>query len=149
MKNYEFQLPLPPSDNALYSNNPRSGRGRFPTAECKRFKKEVAQILMVKKIPKGQDRKEWGLRVEVFMDPRRYMVRDLSNCFKAMIDAISTHIGSDDRFLVQLESVKTPYSRSFVEVSLFIGEERYRNDKTKSNSAEAESAGLRGERPVR
>lgn len=123
MNTFTFAVPLPPSDNSLYANNLKSGKGRFETKECKAFKKEAAYCFMKAKLPRNQTRKFWRINLLCYMDARRYAIRDLSNCFKALLDSIAEWIGSDDRFLISLNAEKLPGARNEIKVNLSIGDE--------------------------
>lgn len=108
MKFYEFSVPLPPSDNTLFANckKGQTFTNRWETKESKSFKREAGFCFMQAKLPRNKVRRAWTLDLSVYMDTRPYAMRDLSNCFKALIDALSEYIGSDDRFLMELNTRK-------------------------------------------
>lgn len=41
------------------------------------------------------------------MDRKTFAKRDLSNCFKCLLDAMAAHMETDDRFLLSMEATKT------------------------------------------
>ena len=87
-------FPLPPSDNSLYGAR---GRRRFLSTKGGRFKDAVGYEMA--HVKKSKDKYLWSFVADVCVGPGDYHRFDLSNLFKALIDAISDSIGVDDRYL--------------------------------------------------
>lgn len=107
MTTYELIVPLPPSDNAIYCNNPGKGRGRFKVAAAKHYGEEVQWLMRKARIPRKNLRARWYLYIVCEMDRSTFAKRDLSNCFKCLLDAMATYLETDDRFLIQLNTRKS------------------------------------------
>lgn len=93
-KTYSLTLPYPPSTNNLYEN---TTRGRRKSECAKQYRIDVQKILLVEKV-----RPLLGpvcLTLHVFR-PRK--ARDLSNCVKALEDALTGFAYQDDKQVVEI-----------------------------------------------
>lgn len=87
-------FPLPPSDNSLYGAR---GRRRFLSSKGGVFKDSVAREMA--HVKKSKEKYLWSFIANVCVGPGDYHRFDLSNLFKALIDAMGESIGVDDRYL--------------------------------------------------
>lgn len=93
-----FDVPMPPSVNKAYFNNPNSGRGRVLSTEARQFKREVTATATGMALAAGwiPDRKsEYGL---ILLLECRKKNRDLSNIIKLTEDAVFDGLGVNDSF---------------------------------------------------
>jgi len=99
----EFDLPMPPSVNSLYTNV--SGIGRVKTKLYRKWITEASWMLVTQRNQRGRHKRVEG-RVSVTvkaMRPQR--VRDLDNILKAIMDLLkSTQTIRDDSQVVEIKA---------------------------------------------
>jgi Holliday junction resolvase RusA-like endonuclease len=90
-----FEIPLPPSVNAMYANAP--GKGRIKTAKYKSWKTDAGWILRMQKPRKTLS------PVAVTIAMRRPSASsDLDNRFKATIDLLTGIVLGDDKQVIRI-----------------------------------------------
>lgn len=100
-----FTLPLPPSVNNAYVNVP--GRGRVPSQNLTRFKRDAANVLAVQRVVWPFEPSErLAVRIDVFLRPQDLHRRDVDNCAKAAIDAVATKFKFNDANVFSVTVVK-------------------------------------------
>lgn len=92
--------PVPPSLNNAYTNGRGHGR-RVLTAEGRKYKATIAQILLLKAQPAngfemaiGAADRRVGLILRLWFRTRQR--RDITNCVKLLEDALAEQLGFDD-----------------------------------------------------
>jgi len=135
-------LPVPPSDNQIYWNNPRGGRVLRSAAKAykRKVKKIIAELIavadggfyprhtgemppdFVPNVPyeifirvylKAVENKSWGTK----RSPKaRYKKADIGNRQKLVIDAVTEAIGIDDSHIMKevLRKMESPDERTTV-----------------------------------
>jgi Holliday junction resolvase RusA-like endonuclease len=96
---------LPPTANALYPTNWRTGR-RVLSAAGKAWHQDVAYGCLAAGIRAFASRKT-PLAVEMRFVGATYR-RDLDNMCKPTIDALAAALGFDDRYIVALSAARVP-----------------------------------------
>lgn len=133
------RIPFPPSDNQIYANNFKNGRGRFKSKEMTCFEKLFGiWVLQNKEIleyvgPTVREYSALGLHIMLICDKTRVYCKDGSvkrfdaqNRCKALIDQLCLALGIDDRmiFKLEVEKIEAKDSLEGVMVDLFSVEPR-------------------------
>lgn len=103
----EFRMPMPPSINRFYFNNPKSGRGRIKTTEARVWEKEA--LLSCRRYFNGRRCvrfQQWGLDLQFGFARSRIWRCDMNNFYKASIDMLCQLTGLDDRYCIAERYVK-------------------------------------------
>ncbi len=103
-----LDVPAPPSDNELFINTPdflkKTGnfRGRLKTGKYRNFKKMVGIYLLNSKLPRDLDKTyRWEVKGNLLVPKGRHWKWDISNFYKAILDAIGKYTGCDDRYIIK------------------------------------------------
>lgn len=122
-------LPMPPSVNGIYVNNPKT-RGRFKSAAGKAFDSEIEGYRLVHSHTLRQFRRGtlYRVRLTFFLPLEKLMTKDgavkkldVSNRIKPIEDAICKLLDIDDKDIVEVVAYKT-LSRTgfaFVDATIF------------------------------
>ena len=94
---YELYLPYPPTVNSYYV---QTVRGRFISKKGKQFRVDVAQAIL-EQIPNVTI--DYRCQVDIVVHPPDARKRDIDNCLKALLDAITqANLWSDDVLVDQI-----------------------------------------------
>jgi crossover junction endodeoxyribonuclease RusA len=77
-----LRLPYPPSINNYWL---ASGHRRFISERGKKFKKAVAEYVLIKKV---QSFGSVPLEISIWIQPRSKVLMDIDNCIKPILDAM-------------------------------------------------------------
>ena len=100
-----FLIPIKPlSQNLAWSN---SRKGRYKTKKYKDYESAVTTYLMTFDLPKIKEKEPFCLYINFEIR----CICDLTNCIKLFEDILCRHIGTDDRYMVQIFSEKTIVSK--------------------------------------
>lgn len=117
----QIEVPMPPSVNNLFVNNPRT-RGRFPSAEYKAWRKEASVSLTRYPHEVFEPNTHWQVHLNMFFANSKINKCDLDNRIKPMVDLICEWYGLDDRYLIWLMASKNKSNekRSYIKATIML-----------------------------
>lgn len=110
-----IEIPMPPSVNKAYWNNPRGGRGRILTKTARQFKEGVTELVhcYLAEHDLVAEKSEYGLYIIMYTSRHN---RDVSNIIKLTEDAVFDGFGLNDscNLLVIAEKVPDKFNQCIV-----------------------------------